>query len=88
MTEIYLAMECVNYEGCRPMKAFYLKEDAEKLVERCRAHQKKKPRFPSNYKDDGVCAAYEAERKKWLSDHPYPKAEIANAFHVEALELA
>jgi hypothetical protein len=87
MSTIHLVIECVSYEGCRTIKAFRAQGDAERFAEQCRQHHTKKPTFPSNYEDDGVYAAYEAELAAWRGAHPHLNAESADYFGVEAIEL-
>jgi hypothetical protein len=71
---IYLAMACTTYEGDRVIAAFAREQDAKALIDKCIAHQAKKPECPDVIEDtpenDALHEKWFAKHGRWKKRHP------------------
>ncbi len=70
MKEIFIVMANTAYEGSDPVQAFACREDADALVQKCREHEGKKPRFPVLDAPDGDWLHWRAADLAWEIAHP------------------
>lgn len=71
--KIYLALDCVQYEGSSAMCAFQRREDADAFVSKCTEYHATRPKCPAIDDPDPVWDEYFILEEKWREAHPASK---------------
>lgn len=67
LLSIFLLLDCTDYEGCSPLRAFKYRDAAECLKSMAEAHDKKMPEIPPVEEDWTEYYKLDAE---WKKNHP------------------
>lgn len=85
LLSVFVLLDCTQYEGCEPLRAFKFKEQAEVLKAMAEAHDSKAPRCPNSVEDspsnDAEWDEFEKQRAVWRDNHPIKKGFSGAEFY-------
>lgn len=78
---IFVVIECFDYEGSNPLRAFSNESDAEEFVDALKQYDQKRPECPDINDSDRKWERFNNAWGKWQASHPAgPDSVGANGY--------